>query len=213
MDGETLIKIPYALNCTVEQAKLYSQFLDFKQYNPQGRITPKDYGRVKKLRVINKYWLEKLVNAGWAYKEGRAYCLRSYEYVWAALGLSKTGNHKYRKKYTKFYKIDPESLDLEKKVYIKQLIDELLKRTAANKVRQMRHRKTRSIKGCEDQEFFGVRRAAKLFGFRSPETGRKYRAKYFCVIPETKRLRRSTLRQYTEYGGAEFIFECNKISL
>lgn len=211
------IRIPYALSVTVEQAKLLAQFIDFKLYNPQGRLTAKDYGRVKKLRVSNRYWLEKLVNAGWAYRDGKAYCLRSYDYVWDSLGIKKTKGHKHRGYHTKFYKLDPDEFDFEKKVYIKQIIDQLLVRTASNKVRRMLHAKKRTHYICQSSderlEFFGVRKAADLFGFKSPSTGLKYRKKYFCVVPSERKLRRTSKEEYGKWRGAEFLYAPDRIAL
>ena len=209
------LKIPYALNVNVGQAKLLSQFLDFKLYNPQGRLTPKDYGRIKKQRVSNRYWLEKLVNAGWAYRDGKAYCLKSYDHVWAMLRVNKTKAHKHRGLYTKFYKLDPEEFDLEKKIYNKQIIDLLLKRTASNQMRRMRFKRTHNTCQSSDErvEFFGVRKAAKLFGFKSPSTGHKYRKLYFEVIPSERKLRRTSKEEYRKWGGVEFLYEADKIAL
>lgn len=204
------------------QARLYAHYLDFKFYNPEGRISPKDYGRIKKQRVSNRYWLDKLVAADWAYKEGAVYYLRSYDYIWDLLGCTRKVGKKIKRPHVPFYKLDPEDFDLDKKVYIKQITDALLERTASNHRRRMLYRKRRTHNLGQDREerseFFGVRKAAKLFGFKSPATGKKYRDKYFCVIYSERKLRRATNEEYEVWRikdkhCAEFLYEADKIAL
>ncbi len=203
------IKIPYALKITVKQAKLLARFIDYKLYNPEGRITTKNYSKLKRKRVLNKYWLDKLLAAEWVYKDSTgAYCLRSYDYVWNILDIQKTAQNHYRGQYTKFYLISPEELPDDN--YIKVLVKILLQRSADNHRRQMSH-KTRNYDGLK-QGFLSCRTTAKLFGYKHPDTGRKYRAMLFEVIKSERKVRRTDPRQYDFYT-AEFIFPCDKIAL
>lgn len=210
MTPETKIKVPIGLNCTVEQAKLYAQFLDFKLYNPQGVLTPKLYGALKTNRVKNRYWLEKLVVAGWATKSKSNYHLKSYTFVAKSLGLSE-----YFIKgrlMVPYFKVNPDKLALDKKVYIKQLIDLLLKRTVENKRRQMLHAQKTHANTQNRFESYGVRSAADLFGYRSPKTGLKYRNKYFSVVKSGGKPMRTNNLQFSKYS-AEFIYKCDKVAL
>lgn len=206
------LKIPYQLDLTIDQAKLYAQFLDFKSYNPQGRLTPADFGRIKSQRVSNRYWLEKLVSAGWAYKDGKAYCMRSYKHVWTSLSIAPRPESEDR---FYFYKLKEDKLALDKKTYTKQIIQHLLERTVANKLRRMKYAKktdTIVLGKRETSGFFGVRSAAKLFGRKSPATGAKYRDKFFSVIKEPRKVYRTSNIEYDKWS-AEFMYKCDKILL
>lgn len=184
---------------TVPQARMYAHYLDFKLYNPQGRLTPRIYSRVRKNRVKNKYWLDKLVSVGWASKSDKGtYYLASYKAVWKILGGTED-----------FYRINPD--DLSDTDYIKELIGELLQRTADNKRRRIA--KTVNKCGVKDFVSYGVRKAAELFGYKSPTTGSKYRSRYFSVLKSDRKVFRTTNKQYEENNCAEFMYKCDMIAL
>lgn len=199
------IKIPIGLfSASTKDIRLYCAYLDFKCFNPEGRVCPPF--KVKVNRFYYTYWRKKLLAKGWAMENGRCFNLLRYPEVWQDLGVLPGWNgQRYKFGYKK---ILIETLPLDRKEYFKVLRDMVLKTIAGNKVRQIKwklktkHKKDRRVN--TSQTFISTRTVARLVGLRSATSGSKYRNKLFEVIPEP------TTMVKTDYG---YRYKCKKIAL
>jgi len=163
-------------------------------------------------RSFDNYWKKKLIRLGWVYEwRGRLH-LRSYQFVWRSMGVTKVKKFKGKKTFLGFR---------FEKIFIrysnrKEFISQTLKRIRLNEVEYKKnqiayrllnrtfcsHRQKvkliRSIRKSE-KPMFSSSASAKMFGYKSESSGYQLLLDFFEVAnqPEkTKYLSPSNLPFY-----------------
>ena len=154
--------------------KLYVRYLDLKVQNP-------DFGTFQICHSARYYQrlIKQLIAKGWAWKEGKTIFLKAYQYVWRDMGINRV-EYKGHLKY-KYWKIPTDGFSLERKVYLREIEDEIRKRISKRKLAQMRYA-LKANGEVTDKATFSAKSAGSLFGYKSPSTGSKLRKHYFSVV-------------------------------
>lgn len=210
------VTIPSNLAWPIAAQKAYVAFEWLKLLaDDRGRVCKKILTRVDKSRA--DYWTKKLLGAGWIENGGSHWILRSRRKVWALLGTKKCmrqhldeikrkGFHYTQlcfvsKTPSEFFKLGLETIQAHLTYRRKkQLLQRLAEEGRCNGVKKFIVRNEKPQLSCKT--------AAKLFGYKAPSTGRKYRLKYFKV--EQSRIIRPFVNMH---GCVSFKRECGKISL
>ncbi len=176
--------------------RLYIKYLDCKaqtvegifknQWNRKWSPGQRQYYR----RAINK-----LLESGWARPvaggEDGDIAVRAYQHVWRDLGIKrfiKKDRKRFRDarlgsgEFYSYFKIPIRDLAEDRKVYNMQITDTIQKHVAERKRAQIRQRLNSSSSSKIDKATFGAKRAALLFGYKSPSTGSKLRKKNFSIV-------------------------------
>lgn len=157
--------------------KLYIKYLDLKVQNPNCGTFKIEYAPRYYQRTVKK-----LIEKGWARRQGMTIYLRAYQFVWRDLGINRvvTGNQKIEK--FKYWKIPVCIFSENRTDYLKEVENEIRKRISKRKLAQIRY-------ALKDQDAtrarFSARSAGSLFGYKSSSSGTKLRSKFFEVIPMT----------------------------
>lgn len=207
--NKLFIKAPINLECSIHDRKLYVAYLWFKVINKDGCfhnwiIQGED-------RFFNKYWLNKLIEKGWVIKNGDDYKMVAYQQVWRELGVTRLrGKYKYRK-------LDDSYTKLTRKQFMSKVLVDIQKYVAERKVKQFKHRLLKS-EGSERttnrNPYLSCYSSAKLFGYSSTMSGKKYRKEFFKLVSRGDKPKVSA---YCVQGGSNIIkvvrAECDRIIL
>lgn len=168
--------------------KLYVGYLDMKAQNPNCGTFD--------IEVSARYYqrlVKKLVERGWAWREGRCIKLTAYQAVWRSMNIQRV---KFKKMSRfKYWKIPIDKFSAERRIhhgkglpvkgYLKEIEDEIRKRIARRKRAQMRYALKEKDRDTS-RATFSAKSAASVFGYNSPQSGSKLRSKFFSVIPMTE---------------------------
>jgi hypothetical protein len=181
------IKVPVNIGDALTDAtmhwkdfKLYCRFLDLKAQSPNSGTFHIYHSHRFYQRVIAS-----LIKKGWADRTNRVVRLRAYPFVWKDLGITRCRDRKKGKLYFKYWKLRIDQFSDDRKIYIKEIEDEIRKRIAKRKRIQMRHAlQQRRDDGSKpvDRATFGAHGSARLFGYKSPASGSKLRKTFFTVV-------------------------------
>lgn len=209
--------------CSIHLQNAYVGYLWLKNQYPNGLLPASFSGEH---RSHNNFWRKKLIELGWIVQVRGKYCLRTYQFVWRALGVKKVRRRKERKKnefWTVFsyIQLDPDFKTFSRKKFkinilrsIREHLTEVKKtqiafrlasRTFASPSQQ---RKYLSLIRKSRKPEFSSRAAAKMFGYKSESSGLKLLRKHFKVI------RKSTVTVYLNHHNLPFFRNsCSVISL
>lgn len=167
--------------------KLYVRYLDVKAQNPNCgtfdiEVSPRYYQRL----------IKKLVERGWAWREGRTIKLKAYQAVWRSMNIQRVKIKKMSR--FKYWKIPIDKFSVERRIhdgkglsvkgYLKEIEDEIRKKIARRKRAQIAYALKEKDRDTS-RATFSAKSAASVFGYKSPQSGSKLRSKYFSVIPMT----------------------------
>lgn len=188
--------IPFGLQ------RLYIKYLDCKAQSIEGVFMnpgSRKWGPAR--RQHYRRAILALKERGWAEPCGKGengdISLRAYQYVWRDLGIKRfsvNDNSRFMasrrgsgERYS-YFKIPLDDLADDPATYSKEIQDTINKYLSKRKRAQMRWRlKKSSSKVDLTQATFSAKRAALLFGYRSPSTGSKLRKKYFSIVETTEK--------------------------
>lgn len=177
----TSIKVPKNIGEAIAEHRInwkdlraYIRYLDLKVQNPNVGTFRTEHSHRYYQRTIKD-----LITRGWASRENGVILLRAYQSVWRSMGITRT-NQKGILKFS-YWKISVDGLSNERKVYLRQIEDEIKKLITERKRRQIRW----ALGDGSNSVTFSAKSAASMFGYNSPATGSKLRQKYFGVIPMT----------------------------
>lgn len=196
---------------SVSAQKLYAAYLWFKQQSGYGNVHKRELDK-RGFKNQRSYWGKKLVKQGWVVDMGEYYQLKSYQFVWTRLGVNrvkKSSGH-IGFGYTKIDFIKEEGNFLKKAHESIQCT--LVDRKKAQITKRLSAGLRRSISFilATEKPLFSVYATAKLLGYQSSSSGKKYRDKYFDVIKEPLKIEVRPCRRTEDVRP---MFPCHRIHL
>lgn len=192
------IKVPVTIGDALRESadkkswkdfSLYCKYLDLKAQNP-------DCGTFE-IYHSHRYYqrlVKRLIQRGWAWKEGRTIKLKAYQAVWKLMGIQRV-RVKDIIRY-KYWKLPIAKFSRERRIheckgkpvqgYLKEIEIEIRKKIAKRKSAQIVYalkEKDRDI----SQTTYSAKSAASCFGYKGTATGSKLRKEYFTVIDENSK--------------------------
>lgn len=158
--------------------KLYVNYLDLKVQNPNCGTFQVSSANPS-IRSYQRL-IKKLISKGWAIRDNGKVFLKAYQYVWREMGITRVRDKGILR--FKYWKIPVSIFSDTRKMYLKEIEDEIRKKISNRKLAQLRY----ALRDMgKTQATFSAKSASSLFGYKSPDTGSKLRIKYFDVIPMT----------------------------
>jgi len=204
------LKYPINIQCEMIDFKDYVRYLWFKKMDRQGIVL---FSQMHSDRYTNHNWMRSLIKRGWATRIKGGYQLISYQAVWRSIGIKRVIRRADDREFFKYRKLPCWIKTYTTKDFFNYCVKYLREEMARTKRQHLTYRLLMGSKyqtnpknvaqvkrnlfqiGVFEKPVFTTNAAAKLYGYKSPSSGKKLLMKYFEICMDSDVIPRYEFRQ------------------